>query len=90
MATITAALRSDKRKTPTMHTYETVKAGDVVNGRTYWSLGDNGRAANVKVTSVKTWKTRPDIEIHLQFGMYEHWVETYANRDVETSLMVEV
>lgn len=31
-----------------------------------------GKLRNVKITSIKTWKTRSDIEIHWKYGLYEY------------------
>ena len=90
METIKAALRSDRHVKPTMRTYRRMTAGELVARRTYESLDRNGKVANVKVTSIKTWKTRSDIEVHCQFGKYEHWTETYASRDALTDFVQEV
>lgn len=32
----------------------------------------NGFLRDVKITSIKTWKTRSDIEIHWKYGLYEY------------------
>lgn len=36
-------------------------------------IANDGTVRNVKVTSVKVWKTRPnDVEIGVKYGMYEY------------------
>ena len=37
-------------------------------------ISNNGEARRAKVTSVKRWKTRPDVEVHIKYGMYEFGV----------------
>jgi hypothetical protein len=39
---------------------------------------DNGRIAEVKITSVKTWKTRPDVGVGWKYGLYEYGRETFT------------
>lgn len=34
-----------------------------------------GDIREVKITSVKTWKTRPDIEVRWKYGLYEYGAE---------------
>jgi hypothetical protein len=41
-----------------------------------WILDRNGCAAKVKLTSVKTWKRRSDVEVHCRYGLYEFFVIT--------------
>jgi hypothetical protein len=39
-----------------------------------------GTAMNAKVTSVKTWKTRPgDVDTNLKVGMYEYFTASYRD-----------
>jgi hypothetical protein len=80
-----AALRGDRHKNPeTAHyrylTYNeclTLESGDRVPVLDY-----AGRVATVKITSVKTWKRRPDLELHWKWGLYEFGTETiYPDRD---------
>lgn len=70
-----AVMRSDKRKNPQpveceLLTFEECKA---LTGHAY-ILDRYGKIARVKITSVKTWKTRPnEIEVHCKFGLYEYF-----------------
>lgn len=75
--TFTAKLRSDKRKNPTYRNYRRLTFDEVKssNGKHVLCLDRNGDIANVHITSIKTWKTRPEIEVHYQFGLYEHYID---------------
>ena len=75
METIEAKLRSDKRKTPAVGTYNVldfeaikqIKSGDRIS-----VLDQAGNVAQVKVTSIKVWKRRPtDMLINYKYGLYE-------------------
>ena len=71
-------MRSDKRKNPEQVEYELLTFAECksLTGHAY-ILDRAGKIANVKITSVKTWKTRPDeIEVHCKFGLYEYFVVT--------------
>ena len=85
METIKAILRSDKRAKPEYKTFRQLKAGEV-GYLHYYYMDTAGKMANVKVTSLKTWKRKPDVEIHCKFGLYEFFTETYANPDTLTNL----
>jgi hypothetical protein len=39
-------------------------------------ISNNGMLRRAKVTSVKRWKTKPDIEVHAKYGMYEFGILT--------------
>jgi len=51
-----------------------------------------GTVANAKVTSIKTWKTRPgNVDVHLKVGLYEYFIATYRDgRPVDEQLVREV
>lgn len=84
--------RGDNRKSPEMvkvmlMTYndlKMVKAGNHVN-----VLDRAGKLAQVKITSVKTWKRKSDIEIHCKYGMYEYFDETITP-DFQQKFFVKV
>lgn len=40
------------------------------------ALDRSGNARRIKITSIKTWKTRPDVEIHWKYGLYEFGITT--------------
>ena len=73
-----ATMRSDKRKNPQQYEVEllTLEECKALSGQHSYILDDAGRIANVNVTSVKTWKTRPEIEVHCKYGLYEYFVIT--------------
>lgn len=74
---ITTKYRSDKQKTPVMHNFDLLSWDEIKaikTGDTILILDRHECAAPVKVTSVKTWKRRPDVDIHCKFGLYEFFV----------------
>lgn len=81
----TAKMRSDNRKTPQMYkvkylTFDECKAlTNHVN-----VLDRNGNIASVKVTTIKTWKRKPEIEIHCKYGLYEYFTETVYPDEQQT------
>jgi hypothetical protein len=51
-------------------TIEEVKGLD--RGTTLWFLDLHGQARHIRVNGrVKTWKTRPDVEVPVKYGLYE-------------------
>lgn len=47
---------------------------DLVIGGHCKAVDRCGELRDVKITSIKTWKRRPDIEIHWKYGLYEFGV----------------
>jgi len=43
----------------------------LVQGCRYFFLANDGRARELKITSLKTWVRKPDIEVRYQYGLYE-------------------
>ena len=82
-------MRSDKRKNPEQVEYEVLTFGECKGlGGHCHILDRQGKIANVKITSVKTWKTRPnEIEIHCKFGLYEYFVVTVTAERPNTELV---
>lgn len=70
-------LRGDRRKNPDKVNYEvlTFEECKALASESHCHILDQqGKIARVKVTSVKTWKRRPDeMEIHCKFGLYEYF-----------------
>lgn len=55
-----------------------------------YALDVHGCWRNIKVTSIKTWKRRPEIEVHWKYGLYEYGVTTItANGQTGVQLMIE-
>lgn len=42
----------------------------------------HGNWRRVKITSIKTWKTRPEIEVHWKYGMWEYGTTTFYEKSV--------
>lgn len=72
----TASLRSDKRVNPEVKSYRflTLAECKALHGHCL-VIDRNGKIANVAITSVKTWKTRPDVKVGWKFGLYEYGQE---------------
>ena len=68
-------MRSDRRKNPEQVEYEYLTFDECKALTNHCHILDReGKIAQVKITSVKTWKTRPDeIEVHCKFGLYEYF-----------------
>lgn len=69
-----SVMRSDRRKNPEKIAYEFLTFEECKNlGSHSYVLDTNGKIAEVKITSVKTWKTRPnELLIGWKFGLYEY------------------
>lgn len=78
----TAARRSDRRKKPETQRYRYMEFSELVKRPYHVHATDQaGRIVDLKITSVKTWKTRPEAEIHWKYGLYEFGIETiYPDR----------
>lgn len=88
---ITTSLRSDKRKNPEQKNYEILTNDECKNLKGHALILDrNNKIAQVKITSVKTWKTRPNIEVHCQFGLYEFFTIRLSPDNLNTELVKEV
>jgi len=91
MQTIKTSLRSDKRKNPEVKEYRYLSNEECRNLRGHAQILDrNGKVANVKITSVKTWKTRSDIEVKCQFGLYEYFTVRLSDQTQNSELVTEV
>lgn len=73
----TVTMRGDRHKHPkairvresTFQELQTIRSGQHID-----LLDKNGQLARVKVTSVKTWKRRPnDLDINCKYGLYEYF-----------------
>lgn len=51
------------------------KPFNLTNNRPYQghvcAIDNSGFLRNCKITSIKTWKRKPDMEIHWKYGLYE-------------------
>lgn len=87
-STFDATSRYDKSKHPAVKTYRflTYDECKALSGHAD-AIGNDGRIAHVKITSVKTFKTRPEIQIGWKFGLYEYGKE-YICRDADNHFFV--
>ena len=68
-----AKLRSDKRVKPKLLEYRILTNDECRTLTGHCHILDRyGDIAQVKITSVKTWKRRADIEVNCKYGMYEY------------------
>lgn len=82
-------MRSDKRKNPEIVNYELLSFDECKNlGSHSFILDRAGKLAQVKITSIKTWKTRPiEIEVHCKYGMYEFFTIKINENNPNTELV---
>jgi hypothetical protein len=77
METLELKARSDKRKNPELANFRRItfeEAKNLCQNRRYPIIDKNGNWAEVKITSVKTWKRDPErLEVHCQYGLYEYF-----------------
>jgi len=72
------------------HQYSAEQAKGLRNGSTILFVTRFGDVARAKVTSVKTWKTRPgDVDVSLKFGLYEFFVASYRGGVATAEQIVE-
>lgn len=91
MDTFTAISRYDKSTHPTTQNYRflTLAECKALSGRAQ-AIDRHGRIANVKITSVKTWKTRPDVRVGWKFGLYEFGQELITSDSDNTFFVLPV
>lgn len=57
----------------TLEKAKTLKAGEYIHHTS--KKNADGTPMRARVTSIKTWKTRPsDVEVHVKHGMYDYAV----------------
>lgn len=91
MTTIRTSSRYDKRVNPEIREYRILTNEECkkLSGHAL-ILDQSGKVARIKITSVKTWKTRPDIEVKCQFGLYEWFTVRLSDKVQNTELVEEV
>jgi hypothetical protein len=77
-----AILHSERnKKNPKQHTCELLTLEDykaLSSGSRVYFVSRFGTLAQAKVTSVKTWKTRPgDVDVNLKYGLYEFFCASF-------------
>jgi hypothetical protein len=51
---------------------------------------DSAWVYRVRITSIKTWKRKPDIEVHWQYGLYRFGYETVVSDSSQWHFVKEV
>jgi hypothetical protein len=84
----TTTMRGDNRKSPEIVKFEILTTDEckALTGHAH-ILDRVGKVARVKITSVKTWKRRPDVEVRCQYGLYEHFKITITPTQPSTELV---
>jgi hypothetical protein len=77
-----AILHSDlKKKNPKQHNYAALTLEDykaLSTGDHVYFVTRHGTLAQAKVTSVKTWKTRPgDVDVNLKYGLRVYFCASF-------------
>lgn len=87
----TASLRSDRHVNPEVKSYRflTLEECKSLHGHSL-VIDRNGKIANVAITSIKTWKTRQDVQIGWKFGLYEFGKDTFTCDDDNNFFVTEV
>ena len=78
--------RSDRRKNPAPVAYRVLTNDEAAGlaGHAH-CLDQYGKIGEVKITSVKTWKTRPGYaDVHWKYGMYEYGIESVRPGNPQT------
>lgn len=91
MDTFKAALRSDRHAIPEEKTYRFLTLAECKSLHGHCLVIDrNGKIVNVAITSVKTWKTRSDVQVGWKFGLYEYGKDTFASDDDVRFFVTEI
>lgn len=73
------SFRSDRRVHPQIVSVHYLTYDEVLTlrvGQHAYVSDDNGRLAQVKITSIRTWKRKADVKIGWKYGLYEFGSET--------------
>ena len=72
-----ACYYSDKKKNPDLFEYRILsneECKQLKSGASVKILDLLNKIRQVKITSIKTWKTRENFEVHCKYGLYEYFV----------------
>lgn len=89
MNTFKAASRYDKKSTEKEYRLLTLEECKKLSGHCD-VIDRNGKIAHVKITSLKTWKTRQDVKVGWKFGLYEYGQELITNDSDNRFFVIEV
>ena len=89
--TFLAASRYDRSANPEKKQYRFLTLAECksLSGHAE-TIDRHGRIADITITSVKTWKTRPDVRIGWKFGLFEYGQETITRDEDNRFFVVEV
>lgn len=91
MNTVMAKSRYDKSKSATESEFRFLTLAECKQLSGQATVLDlHGQWAHVKITSLKTWKTRPDVRIGWKFGLYEYGQELITCDDDNHFFIVSV
>lgn len=84
-------LHSDKKhKHPLTIQEFTIEELKSLSGHCYF-ITRFGDLAQAKITSVKTWVTRPNnVDIHLKHGLYEYFIASWVNGESTGEQLVKI
>jgi hypothetical protein len=89
--TFYAKLHADKSKNPVMKVYRYLTLDECKRLSNHCQVIDKyGNIREVKITSVKTWKTRPDVLVGWKYGLYEYGSELLKRDSDNRFFVVEV
>lgn len=84
-------IRSKHPKTYQIARLTLAEAKELKSGDHVLFITRYGTLANAKVTSIKTWKTRPgDCSIGLKYGLYEYFSATYYDGIATSEELVRI
>jgi len=89
MNTTEATFRSDRHKSPKKYVVRELEFDELksLHGRVK-VLDRAGRIAEVKITSVKSWKRRPlDLDIHCKYGLYDYFTVSVRNGEPDMTFV---
>ncbi len=69
----TLAIGGQRRKDPVVSQFRMATEPEIramSHGSRQFFIANDGCARMVTITSVKTWKTRPDVSVGIKYGMY--------------------
>lgn len=90
LKSFTAPSRYDGKNVMTVRFLTQQECKELSVGAHSLALGEDGRVARVKITSLKTWKTRTDVEIGWKFGLYTSGKELITEDEENKFFVKEV
>lgn len=89
MNAFTSVYSADRHAHPEEHAFHYLSYDEcarIGTGQHVLARRLDGKVAQVKITSIKRWRTRPDIRIGWKYGMYEFGNFTILPGDTSTLL----